>query len=203
MTVHTRFAVPCDTPVDAGLLTDYWLALLPADEEERVETHLFACDECGDRLQEIIRLTEALRPLARAGALRVVVGEALVDEAVAKGRRVRQYDLVPGGSVACTIAADDDLLIARLAADLSGVAQVDVSLCDAQGVERQRLRDIPVRADAGRVVLNESTAWAKAGPSMTMVARLLAVGADGGERLLGEYTFNHTRTIPGPAAWEW
>ena len=36
-----------------------------------------------------------------------------------------------------------------------------------------------------------------------MIARLLAVGADGGERLLGEYTFHHTRTIPGPPSWEW
>ena len=34
-----------------------------------------------------------------------------------------------------------------------------------------------------------------------MIARLLAVDADGAERLLGEYTFHHTRTIPGPAGW--
>jgi hypothetical protein len=36
-----------------------------------------------------------------------------------------------------------------------------------------------------------------------MIARLLAVGADGVERPLGEYTFQHTRTIPGPPGWEW
>ena len=28
-----------------------------------------------------------------------------------------------------------------------------------------------------------------------------AVETDGGERLLGDFTFNHTRTIPGPPAW--
>jgi hypothetical protein len=30
-----------------------------------------------------------------------------------------------------------------------------------------------------------------------MIARLLAVDDEGDERLLGEYTFHHTRTIPG------
>jgi hypothetical protein len=35
------------------------------------------------------------------------------------------------------------------------------------------------------------------------IARLLAVGAEGDKRLLGEYTVQHTRTIPGPPEWEW
>jgi aryl-alcohol dehydrogenase-like predicted oxidoreductase len=34
------------------------------------------------------------------------------------------------------------------------------------------------------------------------IARLLVVDENGGERVLGEYTFNHTRTIPGPPGWE-
>jgi hypothetical protein len=35
-----------------------------------------------------------------------------------------------------------------------------------------------------------------------MIARLLAVGERGDERLLGEFTFHHTRTIPGAPGWE-
>jgi len=31
-----------------------------------------------------------------------------------------------------------------------------------------------------------------------MIARLIAYDDSGRERMLGEYTFNHTRTIPGP-----
>jgi hypothetical protein len=104
--------------------------------------------------------------------------------------------------VHCTIAADDDLLMARLAADLSRVERVDVSICGRDGVERQRMQDIPVRSETGRVILHESAALGKISPSGTIVARLLAVEADGGERVLGEYTFMHTRTIPGPPAWE-
>jgi hypothetical protein len=196
-------AATCQTPIDAVVLADYWLALLPHSQEDRVEEHLLECNACGDRLRGIIQLSEALRRLARSGALRVVVGQALITNAVESGRQVRQYDFAPGQTVACTIAADDDLLVARLAADLSGVNRVDLSFCDPQGIERQRLTDIPVRTDAGRVILHESTVWAKASPSTTMVARLLAVRADCGERLLGEYTFQHTRTIQGPPGWEW
>jgi hypothetical protein len=196
-------AVTCQTPIDPVVLTDYWLALLPPSEQDRVEQHLLECDGCGDRLRGIIQLSEALSLLARSGALRVVVGEEFINHAVENGRRVRQYDFAPGQSVPCTISADDDLLVARLAADLSGVNQVDLSFCDLQGIERHRMTDIPVRTDAGRVILHESAVFGKTSPSMTMVGRLLAVGADGGERLLGEYTFQHTRTIPGPPGWEW
>ena len=193
----------CDTPLDPEVLVDYWLGLLTPEAEDHAEQHLFACDACGDRLRQIMDLSDALRTLAQSGGLKVVVSEVLVARAAQSGRRVRQYDLAPGQTVPCTIAADDDLLVARLAADLTGVGRVDLSFCDPQGVERQRMADIPVQADTGRVILQESVTFAKASPSTTMVARMLAVGASGEERLLGEYTFQHTRTIPGPPGWEW
>ena len=72
------------------------------------------------------------------------------------------------------------------------------SWCDSQGVEHLRMSDLPVRADASSVIVQQSITWAKASPSSTMIARLLEVDGHGGERLLGEYTFHHTRTIPGP-----
>jgi hypothetical protein len=195
--------VECSTPIEPALLLDYWLALLPAAEEEAVEEHLFGCDHCGDRLSEMIELSEALRRLARSGSLRVVVADDLVQHAVDAGLRVREYASAPGQTVPCTVSADDDLLVARLAADLSGATRVDLSFCDPYGVERQRMTDIPVRSDAGSVVLHESVIFAKGSPSTTMTARLLAVDSDGDERLLGEYTFQHTRTIPGPPEWDW
>ena len=108
----------------------------------------------------------------------------------------------PGQPTACTVVANDDLLVARFAADLSDAGRVDLSLCDTRGVERQRMVDIPIRADAAEVVYQESITFAKAAPTSSMIARLLAVNADGSERLVGEYTFNHTRTIPGPPGWE-
>ena len=203
MTTQDGTPPTCHTPVDPAVLADYWLALLPTGEEEAVEAHLFQCDACGDRLRGIIDLAEALRALARSGSLRVVLADEFVRHAEETGRRVRQYDFGPGQIVPCTIAADDDLLVARLAADLSGADRIDLSFRDLQGVERGRMKDIPVRADATHVIYQESATFAKAAPTSSMVARLLAVGANGEERLLGEYFFQHTRTIPGPPGWEW
>jgi len=203
MTDNLGTAATCDTPVDPAVLADYWLALLPAAEEEAVEAHLFECDRCGDRLRDIIQIAEALRALARSGALRVVLPEQFVRHAAETGRRVRQYDFEPGQTVPCTISADDDLLVARLAADLGGAERVDLIFHDAQGVERGRLTDIPFRTGAGHVIFQESVTFAKAAPSSRMVASLLAVDANGEARLLGEYFFEHTRTIPGPPGWEW
>jgi hypothetical protein len=191
----------CPDPVDAAVLADYWAAALAKSEEEAVEEHLFTCDECGARLRETIALAEGVRKLARAGSLQMVVSEAFLKRAAEEGLRVRQYAPPPGGSVECTVAAGDDLLIGSLAADLSTAKRVDLSLCDERGVEQFRLPDIPFQRDAGGVRWQQSITFAKAAPSSTLIARLVAVDEESGERLLGEYTFNHTRTLPGPGAW--
>jgi hypothetical protein len=104
--------------------------------------------------------------------------------------------------VQCTVAADDDLLLARLTLGVTTASRIDLSWCDSQGVEHQRMVDIPVPIDAGSVTCQQSITWAKASPSATRIARLLAVDERGDEQLLGEYVFHHTRTIPGPPGWE-
>lgn len=180
---------------------DYWLAALPTADEDAVEHHLMVCDGCGDRLRDVIALAEGLRLLARSGSLQVIISDQLLKQAAGAGLRVREYAVRRGDSVQCTVAADDDLLVARLAVDLSAASRVDLSWCDPDGVELRRMTDIPIRADAGSVICHQSITWAKASPSSTMTARLLAVDEQGGEQLLGEYTFHHTRTIPGPAEW--
>jgi len=63
------------------------------------------------------------------------------------------------------------------------------------------LPDIPVQSGASNVVYQESIAFAKAMPTSKIIARLVTFDEAGGERLLGEYTFNHTRSLPGPGAW--
>ena len=192
---------PCATPIDVAVLMDYWRAALEPSQEETVETHLFDCDACGDRLRQMIALAEGLRDLARSGTLRVVVGTGFAPHAAGEGRQVREYTATPGESVQCTVSADDDFLVARLVADLSGAERVDLSVSLA-GIEIGRMQDVPMNADTGSVVYQESIDFARTEPSNSMQMRLLAVDAAGGERLLGEYTFHHTRTIPGPPGWE-
>ncbi len=198
MTASGRERDACAEPIDAATLMDYWLAALSAADEETVETHLMTCDRCGDRLRDTIALAEGLRTLARSGSLHVVLSDGFVKHASEVGQRVREYSVPAGGSVNCTVAADDDFLVGRLAADLTGAARVDLSWCDGRGVEFLRMADIPVRSDVGAVICQQSITFAKASASNTLIARLLAVDTHGVERLIGEYAFHHTRTIPGP-----
>jgi hypothetical protein len=191
----------CSHPIDAAVLADYWLALLAQADEDAVEEHLFECDECGARLREVIALADGVRTLAREGSLQMVVSDTFLQRAAEEGVRIREYAPPAGGSVQCTVGADDDILIGRLAANLSAANRVDLSLCDERGVERLRMPDIPVHSGAGSVAFQYPITYAKAAPSETLVARLVTYDDAGAERLLGEYTFHHTRTLPGPGAW--
>jgi hypothetical protein len=191
----------CATPIDAAVLADYWLATLAGPDEESVEEHLLECDQCGVRLRDIITLAEGVRRLAREGSLRMVMSDGFLQRAAEDGLRIREYAPAPGGSVLCTVTEDDDLIIGRLAADVAGASRVDLSVCDERGVEQVRLVDIPARAGLDSVVWQEPTTFMKSAPSMTMIARLIAFDEAGTERLVGEYTFHHTRSLPGPGAW--
>jgi len=191
----------CTNPIDAAVLADYWLAALSQPEEDLVEEHLLACDACGDVLREVIALAGAIREIARQGSLRMVVSEGFLQRAAREGLRIREYAPAPGGGVQCTVTPDDDLLIGRLAADFSGAARVDLAICDGSGTEQLRLSDIPVHSGMSSVAFQESITIAKAAPTSRMIMRLVALDEAGAERLLGEYTFNHTRSMPGPAAW--
>jgi hypothetical protein len=191
----------CANPIDAGVLADYWLGALASHQEEAVEEHLFGCDGCGERLRDVIALAEGIRTLAKEGSLRLFVTDAFLKRASEEGLRVRQYEVAPGGRVECTVTAEDDILIGRLAANLSGIARVDFCMCDGSGVERLRLKDIPVNSETGSVIYQESITYAKAMPSNRMIVRLVGFDGDGSEHPLGEYTFNHTRSMPGPGEW--
>jgi hypothetical protein len=193
--------VSCANPIDAAVLADYWVGALRGSEEEAVEEHLLGCDGCGARLREVIALAEGIRQVAREGSLRMVVSDAFLRRAAAEGLHVREYAPPAGGSVECTVTAEDDLLIGRLAANLAGAKRVDLSICDGSGVEQLRLPDIPVPAGGNRINYQESMTFAKAMPSSKLIARLVTFDEAGGERLLGEYTFNHTRSLPGPGGW--
>ena len=155
----------------------------------------------GARLREVIALAEGVRTVAREGSLHMTVSDTFLEHARDNGVRVREYAVRPGGSVQCTVGADDDLLIGRLTAELSAANRVDLSICDGRGVERLRMRDIPVHSGAGSVAFQYSITTAKAAPTETMIARLVTYDEVGAEQLIGEYTFHHTRSLPGPGAW--
>jgi hypothetical protein len=194
---HEGQPMKCANPVDASILADYWIAALTSSDEAAVEEHLLQCDACGERLRGVIALADGIRDLAREGSLRMVVSEAFLKRSGENGARIREYTAPPGGRVECTVTAEDDLLIGRLAADLSDATRVDLCLCDGTGMEQHRLRDIPVHSGAGSVIFQESITVAKALPTTKLIMRLVAFDEEGSERPVGEYVFNHTRTLPG------
>lgn len=188
----------CANPIDAAIIADYWLATLPTSDEETVEEHLFTCDVCVARLREVIALIAAMRNLTRQGSLLMVVSDCFLKRVATEGLQVREYAPPSGGSISCTVTAEDDFLIGRLTADLSEATQIDLSFCDEQGTERMRLADIPFNSRARSIAFQQSITYAKAAGSETLIAKLIAFDDAGQERLLGEYTFNHTPTLPDP-----
>ncbi|HEY7665142.1 MAG TPA: zf-HC2 domain-containing protein [Xanthobacteraceae bacterium] len=166
-------------------LVDYWFGDLPREEEAAFEEHLFGCDECTTKLAELVALGGAVRAAWRDGAVRAVISRALFDAMKGEGLCLREYALTPGGSVQCTIAAADDFVVSRLSAPLADVRRVDL-VTDAG-----RFEDVPFDAAAGEVLMCPAPAVLKRRGKFTLRARLLAVD-DAGERVLGDYTFEHS-----------
>lgn len=182
----------CPRPLEPATLVDYWFGDAASAEEVLVEEHLIECDGCGGRLRALLALGQGVRRAAHAGMVHVVVTPAFLETAAREGLRAREYRVTPGGSVACTVTPEDDLLITRLMADLTGVARLDL-VTISEGGPDQRLEDVPVPAGARELLVAQPMPAMRAlGP--TVVRMRLLAQERGGERLLGEYTFAHTPT---------
>jgi hypothetical protein len=174
--------------LDAGTLLQYWLAELDPAREAAVDRHLLACEGCGAALDQIISLSGAVRETFEAGTVHAFVSDAFVRGLAGCGVRIREYHVPRNGSVSCTILPGDQLLVARLEAPLEGVTRLDAIVESPEGV----FRDIPFDAARGVVMLLPRTASLREMPSHVARVRLIAVDGTA-ERVLGEYTFNHTR----------
>lgn len=182
--------IACVEPLELSVLLDYWLGDLAPHEEEDVEEHLLGCPSCSERLRDLLALTGSVRTLAADGLIRAVVTSAFIESLVAEGFAVREYRLVPGGSVECTVTPDDDLVAAHLRVDLRDAERVDLVRCDTEGREETRLNDVPINASTQEIVLLERMDRVRALPACVKRVKLIGHEA-GGERLLGEYTFVH------------
>ena len=179
----------CANPVSDETLLDYWLRE-PVPQPD-VEEHLLGCDDCTRALERLVALADAIRDVARAGEVRAIVPPAYLERVAREGLRLREYRLAPGESVECSVASDDDVLIARLVADVGNAARVDLVWIDVQGAEQERLPDVPVHAAMHDVVWVQRIGDIRALPETRFRARLVAID-ERGERILAEYTFHHT-----------
>ena len=189
---------PCRTSIADEALLDWWGSDLPNPERARLEEHFLSCEACAARVAASARLGQGVRDLVRRGDLPTVVLPSVVDLLRREGRRIREYRVAPGRGVQCTVGPDDDVVLARLSADLHDVVRLDLaSRIDDDG--EYRLADLPFDPSTGEVILAPSADVLRARPAQVERMRLLAVGPEG-DRLLGEYTFTHTPWPGGASA---
>ena len=182
----------CTAPTPAATLIDYWLGELEGEREAELEEHLFGCEACSARLRDLARLGEGIGHAMRAGHVPAVLTAAFIRRLQASGMRVREYRLQPGGSVNCTVAPDDDLVIAHLHAPLGGVQRLDLLFDDVTSGARWRVEDVAFDASAEEVVLLPDVAELRQVTVATQRVQLLAVERTT-ERVIADYTFNHSR----------
>jgi hypothetical protein len=186
-------------PIDT--LLAWWLHETDAATTDAIDEHLMQCDACGEALDGVVALGEGVRAAFRAGLIGAVTTGAFVDRLVRRGVRVREYRLPHEGSVNCTVAPDDELLVARLQVPgLDGVERLDaISSSMLEPGTEHRLEDVPFDARSGEVLYVPKVAEAKRAPAHLHVVRLVAVGEGGVARELGTYRFQH-RPWPGHGA---
>jgi hypothetical protein len=180
----------CASPLSTGELLEYWLDEMDARREETVEEHLLGCGDCAGSLQDLLDLGSRVHSCAEQGLIRVVVTQGFVDRLAARGLRLREYRVPRNGSVRCTIAPDDDLVITRLEVPLLGVERLDLHLLGIEG-DSLVLADIPFEEESGEVLLAPHVGGLRSLPESTNRIEVHSVQS-GTSRMLGEYTFHHT-----------
>ena len=181
-----------------GRLLDYWFGDLDATDTEAVDEHLFGCDACGALVDDMAALGQGTREAFAAGRIGTVVGPRFVEQLTAQGLRLRQYRVPCNGSVNCSAAPEDEVLVGRMQVALRGVQRLDVAADFDFGGDTVWLRDVPFDPASGEVVLLPALAAVRRMPAHVMRVRLLAVEEAGaGMRELGHYSFHH-RPHEGP-----
>lgn len=186
----------CLASIEHESLVQYWLGELDESREATFEEHLFGCAHCTARLQELVVIADGIRALIRNGTVRGVVSHDFLERLARHGLHLREYPVAQGGSVNCTVAPDDDLIVSRLHAPLAGVTCLDLVVSDKEGVELERLRDIQFDALTGEIIYIPNTAYIRTLPATTISMQLIAMD-NASPIQVGVYTFTHA---PWPSA---
>jgi len=181
----------CSTPIPDETLLDYWARdLSEGDETGRVEEHLFACGDCSSRLHHMASLGTAVATLARQGRVSGTLSRALLNRLQRDGVHVRLYSLLPGETVPCAAFPGDDLLVASLRADFSGVDAVTLVVTGPGDSPMSEVDEVPVSGPEGEVLWAMPGAVVRQMPSMRLRLTLVSAGATRAE--LGTYVLDHS-----------
>jgi len=176
-------------PTSTQDLLAYWLGELDEAAEGRIDEHLFACAACSESLSTVVKLGAAIRNELLRGDFGFVLPAAFIRRLKDAGLRVREYSLEPGASVNCTVAPDDDLVVAHMRAPLREVRRLDLVIQDSVAGS-VRVTDVAFDSAADGVTMVPSVAFLRTLKNAQQRVRLLAVeGVE--ERVIADYTFNH------------
>lgn len=180
----------CPAPIGFTDVVDYWVGDLTKADEDRIEEHVFTCEDCARALASAETLARGIAAVVREGRLHSVVTDGILNRLAADGVRIRTYTLDGPGIVPCAVWADDDLVVSRIRADFSEVKAVTIVTCQASGEEISRLSDVPVRPGQREILNAFSAAHLRKLPA-TRVHVTVTAQFGSSERTLADYTLEH------------
>jgi hypothetical protein len=169
-----------------GELADYWTSDIVTADEERIEAHVFECARCARLLAEAEQLRTGIGALALGGGFQAFVTDSFLNQLARDGVRVRTYALEPGDSIRCSAWSDDEVMVARLRADFTGIAAVDAEMRLPSGEAWGQSTDVPIREGATEIVLAFPANSVRNAPEGPIRLTLRASGT-----VIAEYVFNH------------
>ncbi len=139
-------------------------------------------------------LETGLATLVRQGRISGIVSRALLNRMQRDGIRVRMYSLAPGETVPCAVFPGDDLVVAALRGNFSGVDAVTLSVIGPGNSPGGQIDDVPVSRPDGEVLWATPAAVVRQMPSMRLQLTLASAGSPRAE--LGTYVLDHSASIP-------
>jgi anti-sigma factor RsiW len=183
-----------DHPFTHDDLIDLQLGELNGDAADALEEHLFECPLCATRLDELHRITAAVREAVASGSVGANVTGAFLSRARSCGLSLREYRLSPGQTVACS-AGPEDLFVVRLAAEFAGsealAAHVEVRDVGRGASQSMPPREVLPDLDRGEVVLVFPGTEVRAYPRSVWTV-VLAGDVGGRTATYGPFILDHT-----------
>jgi Putative zinc-finger len=191
----------CPAPIGFADVVDYWAGELTRSEEDRIEEHVFGCDDCARELAAAEALARGVAAVTREGRLHTVVTDGILNRLAADGVRIRMFTLEGEAIVPCAVWAGDDLVVARIRGDFAGVDAVSIVTRLPSGDEIGRLSDVAVRPGQREILNAFSAERLRALPQTRVHVSVTAAsgGAGSGDRTVAEYTLEHGGAFERPS----
>lgn len=173
----------CAAPIAFETLVDLWTGDLA--DADRVEDHLFSCDDCAASSAQLDRLLGTMLEVVPP-----VLTPALRERLEARGMKIRDMAFESGARDEAFFAADLDLLVFALKADLTSAQRVDLEIRDATGTVHLAFMQVPFDAKRGEVLVACQQHYRDLPVDGDPEFRIYAV-EDGTRREAGSYVIKH------------